>query len=158
MLLHPYHMMEPPHQGTFDCECYTCEITRILLYVSPEHEKLFSLLAVLLRVVPPARRRDTYNLRVILDKIQGLLRRTVLENGARPRVSLRVRTAVEAIDARLDITDDPYQAIEFVQRAALFGTKKSRLLTTVTDKTWQEQIAGRAQLSIRRDWPELDLR
>lgn len=126
--------------------------------MTPEHEKLFSLLAVFMRVASHARRSDLPVLCETLDKLKMFACRALDDVGPRARVTLRTRTAVEAIVERLLDARDPYQAIEFVQRAAEYGTGKSRLLDTVTDKTWREQIAGRAQLAIKRDWPEFDLR
>lgn len=123
--------------------------------MSPEHEKLLSLLCVFHRVAQRARGHDPVTLHRTVTHIHVLARDTLYHCGPQPKVSLRVRIAMEEIIACTMGPDDNDRALARVERAANWGSGKSKLLTSVTDNTWLEQCAGRAQLALRRDYPEL---
>lgn len=132
---------------------------RAISSMSPEHEKLFSLLCVIERMANATRRQNHDQLLLTLYKIH-VAAYGALEAGHGAKVSLRVRTALEGIvefsTAGL-AHNDPYKALEAVLAAAVWGSGKSKLLTAVSDRTWREQCAGRATLALRRDYPELSV-
>lgn len=128
------------------------------LALSPQHEKLFSLLCVLERVATTARLRTPDLVMEALDRLHSQACLAMTDVGTHAKVSLRVRIAMEAIIARTTfniVRHDPYSALDFVRSAAKWGSGKSKLLTAVTDQTWREQCAGRAQLALRREYPGL---
>lgn len=128
------------------------------LNMSPEHEKLFSFLCVIERAVPNARRQNPDQLLLTIGRIYNAADLLMCDLKVDAKVSLRVRCAMDYIvDATgsLNSQMDVYRTIERVQRAAVWGSGKSKLLTSVTDQTWREQCAGRANLALRRDFPEL---
>lgn len=126
--------------------------------MSPEHEKLFSILCVLTRA-GTARRKNSDQLLLALYHIHQQACFALTDVGTHARVSLRVRSAMEQIvTCTTDglVQNAPYKALDNVLAAAVWGAGKSKLLTAVSDKTWMEQCAGRAQLAIRRgDYPGL---
>lgn len=123
--------------------------------MSPEHEKLFALLCVIGRVAGHA---HGHNGRQILWRIHRIAVGGLATLGAKARVTLRVRTALEEIvehTSKYQIIDNPEYVAAQVLKAVAWGAGKSKLLTSVTDHTWREQCAGRATLTLRRDFPEL---
>lgn len=125
--------------------------------MTPEHEKIFSLLCVIERMGNAARRQPPDKLLLTCYKIHAQVRDVMREVGPQAKMTLRVRSAAEQIIvASMSglAANDPYKAIELVLAAAVWGTGKSKLLRAVTDQTWREQCAGRATLALRRDYPE----
>lgn len=124
--------------------------------MTPEHERMVSILATILYF---ARHADTTE---GLTKVREILIKEgdTLGPQGRGRVSLRVRMAIERI---MEVTywsgghggRYPKKVLELVKEACLVGLTQSRLRGKVSEQTWTEQIAGRANISARAYWPEL---
>lgn len=123
-----------------------------------EHEHMLSALCV---VMYYAKRAGTNDKRFADSqrKVRLLLLRAMRSLGlkGRRRVSLRIKHAVYRI---LDVTRRPEQTEKWlgqytsIKHACDVGLQNSKL-TGVSDKTWAEQIAGRAALMAKKEWPEL---
>lgn len=125
--------------------------------MSPEHENLFSFLCILERVTRFARRQKLDDCLLTLHKINITAIREMGKVSPDARVALRVRLAMEQVirtSGVLPAHTYPYVAVESVNLAAVMGTRKSELLKAVSDRTWREQCAGRANLAMKRDFPE----
>lgn len=127
--------------------------------MSPEHEKLFSLLCTIQAITVNIRVMNyALNRLAALAAIHVTTKLVYAEVGQQSRISLRVRCAVERIIEVSEHTSvmNADEVIKQVAAAAEWGAGKAPMLLQVPATTWQEQCTGRARLALRKEFKSLN--